>query len=102
LNVKKGSEILINYVGPRATSLDRQRALQSRWKFTCACELCSRPQRQVAASDKRRVGMDMAVELLKQADNPEGDDNVAVYLGWKELDVLAAREGMTDLMLYEG
>ena len=46
--------------------------------------------------------MDMAVELLNQADDPEGDDNVAVYLGWKELDVLAAREGLNDLMLYEG
>jgi hypothetical protein len=102
LHVKKGSEILINYVEPRATSLDRHKALQARWKFTCACKLCSRPQREIAASDKRRVDMDMAIDRLRLADDPEGDDEVAVHLGWKELDVLAAREGITDLMLYDG
>jgi len=83
------------------TSPARREMLQSRWRFTCACKLCSRPQREVAASDKRRAEMSAAIALLLACE-ATGSDKVAVGEdGWQRLDALAVREGVNDLKLFQ-
>lgn len=75
--------------------------LGSRWRFSCGCKLCSRSQREIAASDKRRTEMSAALGLLL-AYEATGSDRVAVGdLGWKRLDALAIREGVNDLTLFQ-
>jgi hypothetical protein len=101
--IKKGDEILVSYIERFATTLERQKALQSHWKFTCACKLCSRPQRQIDASDLRRMEMSRAIELLIQYDNIQTDDTAvddAAVNVWKDLDALAVKEGIIDLKLF--
>jgi hypothetical protein len=92
--IKNGDEILVSYIDPCTTTLKRQKELQSRWQFTCACRLCSRPQSEIDASDSRRVEMAMATTVLIECDKKE-TYSTAVNV-WKELDAHAVAEGITD------
>ena len=92
--IKKGDEILVNYIEPFTTTLKRQKELKSRWQFTCACRLCSRPQSEIDASDSRRVEMAMATTVLVECDIQK-TYSTAVRV-WKDLDAHAVAEGITD------
>jgi hypothetical protein len=101
--IKKGEEILINYLDPFATSAARREDLQARWRFCCECPLCARSPREVAASDKRREDMSKAIGLLVACEaTGSGSDRVVVGdLGWKVLEALAPKEGVSDLKLFQ-
>jgi hypothetical protein len=96
--VKKGEEILLNYLHPLALSTVREKKLRVRWGFACAYKLCTRPQREIAASDQRRAAMSMTMGLLTAS--AHNDKFVVGDLGWKRLDALAQEEGVNDTTLF--
>lgn len=52
-DIEKGSEITIMYLPERADFEARHRALQDRFRFDCACDLCSLPIADRKVSDGR-------------------------------------------------
>ena len=117
--IKKGEEIFVNYVDPLTRSLPRQYMFQSRWKFTCECKLCTRPQKEVEVSDLRRENLAKAMSMMRDAQKKhaapksekQGDVAYMNHLkqcdkstlgeaGWEMLERLAAAEGISDLKLF--
>ena len=116
--IKKGEEIFTNYANPLARSDFRQKLFQSRWKFTCTCQLCTQPKQELEASDDRREKIDQAVtkmmdEQRKHAEPRSGQSDKAyrnhlikcdkATLGegaWETIEKFAAKEGVTDLKLF--
>lgn len=52
-NIEKGDEITIYYLTERRNRDDRLHALQTNFRFTCSCSLCSLPLDQRKTSDER-------------------------------------------------
>lgn len=99
--IKKGEEIFLNYLDPLALSAARQKRLQSRWAFACACKLCNRSQREVAASDSRRAALSTTLKLIMACETTQSDRFVVGDLGWKRLEALAEEEGVSDITLFK-
>jgi hypothetical protein len=72
-DIPKGEEISIYYLGRDMGREARQKALQSKFKFTCTCRLCSLPEEQSNESDKR-------LEELAQLDDLIGEGGMAGIL----------------------
>lgn len=117
--IKKGEEIFINYVDPLARSDFRQKLFQSRWNFTCTCRLCTRPKKEIEASDDRREKIDQAMSRMMEAQKKHAEpkpkwqsetsynnhlaqcDKVTLgEAGWEVLEKFAAKEGVADLKLF--
>lgn len=117
--IEKGQEIFINYLDPLARSGPRQKMFQSRWKFTCACKLCTRPKKEIDASDDRRKKIENAINMMREAQKKHAepkptDQQDVTYLnhlkqcdkvtlgeaGWQVIEKLAAMEGVKDLKLF--
>ena len=95
---RRGEEILLNYLDPLALSGVREKKLRVRCGFACACKLCTRPQREIAASDQRRAALSTTMGLLMAS--AHNDKFVVGDLGWKRLDALAQEEGVNDTTLF--
>lgn len=95
-DIKKGEEITISYIGYFATYAERQSYLKDKFKFDCACELCSLPPDQRMASDERLS----IIHKLDQAILSAGS-NVKLGLGMVHgmLSLLEA-EGMYNSQVY--
>jgi hypothetical protein len=52
-DIKTGEEICISYLDGSENRASRQRFLKARFRFSCACMLCSLPEPQCEQSDKR-------------------------------------------------
>ncbi|KAK0648930.1 hypothetical protein B0T16DRAFT_436046 [Cercophora newfieldiana] len=59
-DIQPGEEITISYITLGKTTPERHQALKL-WSFTCACDLCTAPPSEIAASDARRS----KIELLR-------------------------------------
>jgi hypothetical protein len=99
--IKKGEEIFLNYLDPLTLSAARQKKLKSRWGFTCACKMCTSPQREADASDKRRAAISTTLKLMMACEAIQSDSFVVGDLGWKRLDALAQQEGVNDMTLFK-
>lgn len=92
---------------------------QSRWHFTCACKLCTRPKKEVDVSDYRREKIENAMKMMGDAQKmlgepkPETQGDVAYMnhlkqcdkatlgeAGWQVIEKFAAMEGVRDLKLF--
>ena len=52
--VRAGEEILASYVSPLLSRADRLRLLAARYNFSCDCQVCSGPAREVETNDRLR------------------------------------------------
>ncbi|KAK1773662.1 hypothetical protein QBC45DRAFT_72119 [Copromyces sp. CBS 386.78] len=95
-DIKKGEEITISYIGHFASYDERQSILKDKFKFDCACEVCSLPPDQRMASDDRLA----TIHELDQAILSAGS-NVKLGLGMvhKMLSLLET-EGMYNSQVY--
>ncbi|KAF9767899.1 hypothetical protein IL306_014868 [Fusarium sp. DS 682] len=59
-DIDEGEEITVTYMGVLNNRRTRQEALRKKFKFTCACRLCSLPPHLSAESDRR---LDEILEL---------------------------------------
>ena len=117
--IKKGEEIFVNYLDPLARSGSRQKMFQSRWNFTCTCKLCTRPSKDIEASDERREKIENAMGVMRDAQKKHAepqpkrrsdevhknhlkqcDKATLGEAGWQVIDKLAAAEGVRDLKLF--
>jgi len=92
---------------------------QARWDFACACKLCTRPQKEVEASDERREKIDNAMTMMMSAQKkfaepkPASQKDVSYMnhlkqcdkatlgeAGWEVIEKFAAVEGVNDLKLF--
>ncbi|KAK0729546.1 hypothetical protein B0H67DRAFT_476558 [Lasiosphaeris hirsuta] len=100
-DIEPGEEITITYSDTDQTYAERQKTFAQVWGFDCTCSLCTAPEQQRNASDKRRLRIHMLRErVLKRA--KEGDFKRAIK-ATEELFQVAEEEGLTPHMgdLYE-
>jgi hypothetical protein len=63
--------------------------------------MCTRPQCEVAASDKRRAAISTTLKLIMACEATQSDSFVVGDLGWKRLDALAQDEGVNGMTLFK-
>lgn len=70
-NVAKGEELTAPYLSPLLPSGERQAYLKKHYGFTCRCQVCSLPPKELAKSDDRRAEISRIRDLVAKPPKPD-------------------------------